>query len=186
MATIVGSSNLEAARGAFHYTGTKLIYGHTNKAKEAIADPVRQLNAMNVYFKTRNEVDQALKDRFVSDEDPYRRVQIMAEKAEKYGFGNCEEQSAVAYMYLSKLGAYPIDWCRWKVGFHAFVLVGRPAGKWDVLKIPSAPWFKDAVICDPQDKKVGYWSDLLADYPVSNVIPMLHQEPGRIRDWINL
>ncbi len=186
MPTSVGLQYLDAARQAFYYTGNKLVHGTTNKPLEAITQPVRQLNAMNVFFKTRNEVDKALEDRFVSDTDPYRRVQIMAEKAEKYGFGNCEEQSSVAYMYLSRLSRYPIDWCRWKVGFHAFVLVGRPAGKFDVAKIPSLPWFKDAVICDPQDKRVGYWSDMVSDYPVHNVIPMLHQEPGKVRDWINL
>jgi len=186
MTTPAGLMNMEAARAAFYYTATKLVFGTTNKPYEAVTQPVRQLSAMNVYFKTRNEVDQALQDRFVADTDPYRRVQIMAEKAEKYGFGNCEEQSSVAYMYLSKLGKYTIDWCRWKIGYHAFVIVGRPAGRYDIAKIPTAPWFKDAVICDPQDKRLGYWADLVTDYPVSNIIPMLHQEPGKIREWVNL
>src|SRR5436190_17646149 len=104
MATPAGLMNMEAARGAFYYTATKLVFGTTNKPYEAVTQPVRQLSAMNVYFKTRNEVDQALQDRYVADTDPFRRVQIMAEKAEKYGFGNCEEQSSVAYTYLSQLG----------------------------------------------------------------------------------
>lgn len=183
MPSLAASVNLAAALEAMAYTAKKLKFGHTNVVKDAVKTPVREIEAINRRFPMRREIDQAHEDRFVNDDDAFRTVRINAEKAEKYGVGNCEEQASTAFMYLYRLQKVSIDYCRWKVGMHAFVLVGRVGETSTKGTIDSLPWFEDAVICDPQDGFCGYWSKLLTFYPATNVVPMLHREPGVLPVW---
>src|SRR5262245_44876378 len=114
MPTSVGAQNLSAAIAAMIYTQKKIRFGHTNVVADAIKNPVRQLEASNRLLPMRREIDQAIRDRFVNDEvDVFRTVQINAEKAEKFGTGNCEEQASTAFMFLLRLGTVTVDYCRW-------------------------------------------------------------------------
>lgn len=185
MPTITGIQNLSAAVETMKVTAAKLKFGHTNQVADALKTPVRQLEAMNRLLPMRREIDKAIKDRFVSDDDVFRTVQINAEKAEKYGTGNCEEQASTAFIHLLRMNSVTVDYCRWKVGFHAFVLVGRAEDEMDG-KITELSWFQDAVICDPQDRRCGYWSELLPLYPPSNILTMLYRTPTRMHAWKNL
>ena len=185
MPSLIGAQNLSAAIAAMSYTASKLKVGHTNVLADALKTPVRQLQAMNRILPMRREIDQAIEDRYVSDDDVFRTVQINAEKAEKFGTGNCEEQASTAFMHLLRMNSVAVDYCRWKEGKHAFVLVGRRGEKTTKGKITEFPWFEDAVICDPQDRRCGYWSMLTVFYPPTNVVPLLHREPGVLAVWKN-
>ncbi|MBI3681161.1 MAG: hypothetical protein HY235_12285 [Acidobacteria bacterium] len=186
MATQVGIDYLSAAKEAVSYTVAKIKLGPANKL--SVQDGIgSQLRAMGGLLKVREGVDKDLQDKFVNETDAFRHVQIYAQRAEQYGGGNCEEHSAVAYMRLRRQHVYPLDWCRWRSGDHAFVIIGRPAGKWDPGAMPQASWFPDAVICDPWARKSGYWRDLWNEYPPVNIVPMLHQESQeQIPVWKNL
>jgi hypothetical protein len=185
MATVTGAQNLSAAVSAMAYTAGKLRIGHTNVVSDALKTPAREIEALNRILPMRREIDKAIDDRFVADEDVFRTVQIIAEKAEKYATGNCEEQASTAFMYLLRLNKVNVDYCRWKQGKHAFVIVGRQGETTTKGSITEFPWFQDAVICDPQDRQCGYWSALVGTYPASNIISMLHREPRQLQVWQN-
>ncbi|HHT0591773.1 TPA: hypothetical protein ACTXXA_000726 [Legionella anisa] len=70
---------------------------------------------------------------------------------EKYGYGQCGEQSQAAFIDLIEKGVYPIDFCVTTLGGHNLLVVGR-----DLNSDPKdiSTWGKNAFICDPWANKV--------------------------------
>jgi hypothetical protein len=71
---------------------------------------------------------------------------LLAAAAEKYGCGNCMEQSAIAWQFLKKKDARPLDLIAAVDKDHAFLVIGRAADS--DPRIP-ATWGNVAVVCDP-------------------------------------
>lgn len=81
-----------------------------------------------------------------------RLAEFTAAAAVQYGCGNCDEQAALAFIFLRDKGVFPIDWVDMlglaggKLGGHSFVVIGR------VKKaIKPADWGPTAVVCDPHE-----------------------------------
>lgn len=86
-----------------------------------------------------------------------RAIDINAEYAERFGCGNCEEQSSLTFRFLRDRGVKPLDLVKqegWVMGFgnHAFVILGRD-GKTDIAKIST--WNSEVVWCDPYENELG-------------------------------
>lgn len=67
--------------------------------------------------------------------------------------GNCNEQAAVAFTYLHRLGVRPLDYCTLtpysRADDHVFVIVGRRREADPKKKAPVwEQWDDDAVVCD--------------------------------------
>jgi hypothetical protein len=84
----------------------------------------------------------------------YQRIYLdkSAENAQKFGCGNCGEQSAIAFVYLRQQKIFPLDWMEVNDYEHAFVIIGRQRGS-DPANYTT--WGSDAVICDPWRDVVG-------------------------------
>lgn len=72
--------------------------------------------------------------------------------------GNCEEQSALAFDMLAKLGIRPLELMGVYLQDHVLVVAGRIAG----TPMTPAAWNWDAVVCDPWAKR-AYFATSLAD-----------------------
>jgi len=73
-------------------------------------------------------------------------IRIKAEKASSWKCGNCQEQAAVAFIYLLDHRVHPLDYYMFSDQSHAFVVIGRREDS-DSTKPES--WGSEAVICDP-------------------------------------
>lgn len=164
------------ANAANSYTRQKMTYGSSNDVRK-VTGPISFVTNIGVGIVNRiarNEADVEVDRLKVADYNTRKQMEIWADKAEKYGAGNCGEQSAIAFQYLRKRNVEPITWTRWSVGNHAFVLLGKPANG----TIRNAKeWGDGVVICDPWKGVVGFLSQL-PGYPVSNMTFMLHSENG--------
>ncbi len=173
------------------YVMAKMTYGAANRPADH-PNLKSQLRAFGALDKVRTESDRAVEARFVNPADAYRYMQIWAEKVEKHGGGNCGEQSALAFIHLRRLGGcYPLTWVYFTNRDHAFVMIGWPAADgWDASKgwppKTPAPWFQDAVICDPWDNRAAYWSDMALQYNRANLGRNYHLEAeSQMTVWIN-
>jgi hypothetical protein len=80
----------------------------------------------------------------------------LAQRAIADACGNCGEQAAVAYMFLLRRGARPLDYMYLNnsggTPIHSFVLMAfTPDGEDE-----ASGWGKDAVVCDPWDDGQAY------------------------------
>jgi hypothetical protein len=167
---------MAAANAALSFTKAKMVYGSSNDVRK-ITGPVSFVKNIGVGFINqiaRNEADVEIDRLRVADYDTRRQMEIWAEKAEKYGAGNCGEQSAIAFVHLRKKSVEPITWTRWSSGNHAFVLLGKPQN--GTAKNVN-DWIKGVVVCDPWKGVAGFLEQLPA-YPVKNMTFMLHSEGG--------
>jgi len=170
------SGYLMHAHAANQYTKQKMIYGSSNDLSK-ITGPVRFIQNIGIGLvntMARSEADRDIDTLRVADFDTRRQMEIWAEKAEKYGAGNCGEQSAIAFSSLRRRGVEPLTWARWSIGNHAFVILGKPR---DGTAKNFADWAGTGVICDPWKGKVGFLRDL-PNYPLTNMTFMLHAEDG--------
>jgi hypothetical protein len=71
------------------------------------------------------------------------KIRITAEWASEHHCGNCEENSAIAFIFLWDLGVRPLDWMKLSKD-HLFVVIGRAGDEND-----WKTWGPVAVICDP-------------------------------------
>jgi len=84
-------------------------------------------------------------------------IRAMANRAALSKCGNCQEQAAVAFMWLHDHGVGPIDYMTRVHADHAFVVVGRSDHKWST---DTGTWGDDCVVCDPWDENVYYASEI--------------------------
>ncbi len=183
-----GTKYMSAGREAVAYVKSKVKAGAANNPFKLQKSVAGQLRAMDALLKTRRGEDQTMEAKFVNPADGLRVAQAVAENAERYGGGNCGEQSAVALIFLRRKAVFPVDWVQFKDKDHAFVIIGRSAaGKYAPEDIPSLPWFADAVICDAYWNKCAYWSDVIDEYKPSRITSIYHQESqGELHQWKNL
>lgn len=88
--------------------------------------------------------------RAFTDKSVTSEVQRIAERARRLGCGNCDEQSAVAYMLLKAKGVRPLDWMKLSYcGDHAFVLLGLPDRCFTINQDGLKQWGSRVVVCDP-------------------------------------
>ena len=188
MASQQGLKYLNAGREAVAYVKSKVRAGAANNPFKLQSSIAGQLRAMDALLKTRRGEDQTMDAKFVNPADGLRVAQAVAENAERYGGGNCGEQSAVAYIFLRRRAVFPIDWVQFKDKDHAFVIIGRSsAGAYAPEDIPQQPWFQDAVICDAYWNKCEFWSNVIQEYKPSRITSIHHQESqGQLQEWKNL
>jgi hypothetical protein len=115
---------------------------------------------------------------FVRDNDAWRnatskpslaslqQIRLLATSRSKFTFpngqtferdtncGNCNEQAAIAFTYLHRLGVRPLDYCTLtpfsRDVDHVFVIIGRRKKADPKSKLPVwEQWDDDAVVCDP-------------------------------------
>ncbi len=167
---------MSLANAANSYTRQKMTYGSSNDVRKIIG-PISFVTNIGVGIVNsiaRHEADVEVDRLRVADYNTRKQMEIWAEKAEKYGAGNCGEQSAIAFQYLRARQVEPLTWTRWSVGNHAFVLLGKPANG---TPAHAKDWINNVVVCDPWKGVVGFLSQLPA-YPVRNMTFMLHSEAG--------
>lgn len=71
------------------------------------------------------------------------------------GVGNCGEQSAAAFMFLSsKRDAWPLEWINCLGRDHQFVLIHRAEAEVGGKPLGVETWGPRAVVCDPWDNEV--------------------------------
>ena len=73
--------------------------------------------------------------------------------------GSCEEQSALAFEMLAKLGFRPLELMGVYLQDHVLVVAGRIAG----TPLTPAAWNWDAVVCDPWAKRVYFATQLAGE-----------------------
>lgn len=180
-------NNLAAAREAVQYVKGKVKLGAANNPFKLQTGPVSQLKAMGALLKVRDGEDKDMEAMFVNPADVLRVAQTFATNAEKFGAGNCGEQSAMAYLRLRSRAITPIDWVQFNNKDHAFVLIGRTnRGAYTAGAIIKQSWFSDVVVCDAYWNRADYWKNLLADYDPKAIAVLLHQEsPNELHQWIN-
>ena len=164
------------ANAGNNYTRQKMTYGSSNDLRK-ITGPISFVTNIGVGIVNsiaRHEADVEVDGLRVADYNTRKQLVIWAEKAEKYGAGNCGEQSAIAFQYLRARQVEPLTWTRWSVGNHAFVLLGKPAND---TPANAKDWISNVVVCDPWKGVVGFLSQL-PGYPVRNMTFMLHSEAG--------
>jgi hypothetical protein len=136
------------ALGALAEVKSKMTIGASNKPSH----PLDSLRAAHCVDTMRTPIF-ALKSTHAS----LFYIKYMADAASKAGCGNCEEQSAIAFMYLWDKGIRPLEWVQLLNGNHRFVVIGRDPG--DPPQDP-AHWAPASCVCDP-------WND--AVYPASTL-----------------
>jgi hypothetical protein len=95
-------------------------------------------------------------------------VQDIAAATKRSGYGNCMEQSALAFVLLYESGVRPINLMEVENGDHAFTIIGILPDKAAFAAYPQN-WGPDAVVCDPWAK---------AWYPASEI--RRRRDPGEV------
>lgn len=90
-----------------------------------------------------------------------------ADRAIRFGCGNCDEHASLAFTFLERVGIRPIDYM--VLPNHAFVVIGRPASS-DPTDYTT--WGNEAVICDPWDHKV---------FPAADIPTLMFR--GKVRNF---
>ena len=135
---------LEHARQAVLQTAAALPSGAGNRLEDVPLRNNISCNVLRVF--TDKDNDNSIKS----------ELERLADRARKMGCGNCDEQSAVAYMILKTKGVKPLDWVKLKdCGDHAFVLIGMPhknlvtkGNRHDFVQEDLKEWGSRVVVCD--------------------------------------
>jgi hypothetical protein len=101
-------------------------------------------------------------------------MQVWAEKAKKFGAGNCGEQSALAFYYLRSKGIEPLDWAHFTNRDHAFVLINRPK---TLVRGELRKNLGQVILCDAYYDKKGPLTQF-PDYNIDVIESLLHCEDG--------
>ena len=145
-------TNLSLAKMAVDFTKKSLFLGSSNKANEqhvALVTPLC-VAGNKISFKTglglkpQKDIESADGKRY----DMWDYQVEVAIHALRKGCGNCGEHAAVAYLWLLKNHARPLDFMSRTNADHAFVVIGRPASA--TISRPES-WGPEAVVCDAWD-----------------------------------
>jgi hypothetical protein len=112
--------------------------------------------------------------RDIKEYDTNRTMELWAEKAVKYGAGNCGEQSALAFSYLKSRRVQPIDWAQFLNRDHAFVLLNRSK---DLTNQDLLNSLDQVILCDPYYNRTGPLSKF-PEFDVRQIHMNLHMENG--------
>lgn len=151
--------NLADALEAVRFVKSKMRFG----ARNQVGDLWRSRGAsVSCISDMRSDIEQyagKLKGLFAESQSAAneRLAEFTASAAAHYGCGNCDEQAALAFIYLRDKGVFPIDWVD-KLGVaggglfgHSFVVIGRVA-----KALKPADWGPTAVICDPHENATAF------------------------------
>jgi len=130
------SKHLAVAQQAVRYTQKVLSKGAGNKF---LSNP---FTTREIAY-TRQALDSGKVLAACPSEE--KRIEITAYVAGLSKCGNCEEHTAVAFIYLRDHKVRPIDFML-KGAKHAFVVVGRAKGS---KAADPTTWGPEAVVCDP-------------------------------------
>lgn len=154
--------NLSAAVIANQHVKKQMTIGASNKMRPDFWRAWKCSGSLLNTGEMRKKVDRDIVAALQNEPDSYelyaniRTQQIILEKsadaATLYGCGNCGEQSAIAFVYLRRQKAFPLDWMEVNDYEHAFVIIGRRRGS-DTTNYLT--WGDNAVVCDP-------WRDVVA------------------------
>ena len=162
------SQNLLSAKSAMNYTTAKLIFGSSNK----FFDNLRTLGitalAVSEMYK---QTEQYLKAGGVPVPTPghadwnrfgLQYIEAMSQAALTMGAGNCEENAAVAFMYLYNSGIRPLDYMMIP-DRHAFVVLGAEVR---ATRTNFTEWTSGlAVVCDPWYRRSELAGNLAPHFP---------------------
>jgi hypothetical protein len=146
------SQNLSLAHSAMHYATTKLTFGSSNKFFDNLKTlGITALAVREMYKQT----DQYLKAGNVPIPTPghadwntfgLQFIDAMSQAALTMGAGNCEENAAIAFMYLYNRGVRPLDYMMIS-NRHAFVVLGAEVRP---MRTNFTEWTSGAAVaCDP-------------------------------------
>ncbi|MBI4849355.1 MAG: hypothetical protein HY808_12415 [Nitrospirae bacterium] len=155
MALLSASRYLTEVKAALTYTRSKMDLGETNKFGKNVLDLPRgkiftTLPAIQEVYRQEEKLLNAMRVPMPNDANwgtyGLQYIEAMAMASSGIGAGNCEEQAAIAFMYLYKHDIRPIDYMMIP-GTHAFVVVGAAVR-------PTSHNFNDwstgvAMLCDP-------------------------------------
>ncbi|OTA20339.1 hypothetical protein Xbed_01564 [Xenorhabdus beddingii] len=131
---------------------TPELHQHRKTAAEGI-DYLREL--VSIETEINLEKSHIRNDAPNINEECYRRyIPISSAYATEFHIGNCGEKAAIAFAHLKLIGIKPLDFFSVNVDdkgddYHAIVVIGRTTGRC----LEPLTWNREAVICDPWDKK---------------------------------
>lgn len=136
-------SNIDFAMRALEYVKNKMTIGASNNS-----DVFSTIGTSILCVAAQRSVDFGIAN---NTGIPSEIIKAAA-KAEHVGCGNCGEQAAIAFVYLSEeLKVRPLDFMSRTNADHAFVVIGRRA---DSEESDYKTWGDECIICDPWDSKV--------------------------------
>ncbi len=160
------AKNLAAGLEAVRFVKGKMRFGAKNKVKDMWASKGESISCVDNLRDDLDKYQDHLSKAYASNQTAVleRQAEYAASAAAHYGCGNCNEQAALAFIYLRDKGIFPIDWVdkeNFLPGFggHSFVVIGRESGK-----IKPADWGESAVICDPHGEETAYPASQIEQY----------------------
>lgn len=152
------AENLAAGLEAVRFVKGKMRFGAKNKVKDIWASKGESISCVDTLRAGAAKYDDELRKAYADNQAAgiEREAEYAAMAAAHYGCGNCNEQAALAFIYLRDRGIFPIDWVNKQnflpgYGGHSFVVIGKEAGK-----VKPAEWGDSAVICDPHGEETAY------------------------------
>lgn len=164
-----------AALDGCRYVKQMMTTGAANDLSKAWDRGVVGQVAAYLKVKTaRSDIDATITLRNIKNWDTKRTLEVWAEKAKKYGAGNCGEQSALGFHYLRSKGIGPLDWARFTNRDHAFLLINRRKA---MVGADLYANLDRVFLCDPYYDKKGPLTQF-PDYNVQFIESILHYEDG--------
>lgn len=163
MATL--EANLKAATEAVDFVKKKMVLGAKNKLKDLWRSGGSSAGCVDDVRASEEKHDKELSKAMESGlldlrQAQEQQIETMALFAGGRGCGNCEEQAAMAFIFLRDKGegVFPLDLMQkpnkiWNLGGHAFVVIGREENS-----DPSDPgtWGPNAVVADPHETESAF------------------------------
>ena len=134
------SDNLNAARAAINYTVSRMTIGRGNSVEDNIEGSTFMGTPAICVMVQRTAT---MASTFINDG---QTIAQLANRAERFGCGNCGELSAVAMRQLMNRHVNPLDYMSLSNGDHTFVVIDRLANS---REQDPQTWGENAVICDP-------------------------------------
>jgi hypothetical protein len=177
-------NNLKYAREAIIYTKNCLSFGASNTVKEHDSYPAK-LEADRRIKRARKRLRK-----FSFFTDPHitsiQKTRLHADCAKLHEAGNCDEQSSVAYIYLTDVKHLrKVDRVQITGIDHVFLVIGRRDGS-NINDYTT--WGNEAVICDPWGNRyfpVKYLQYHLNNILTSNSFAQFNSETNPLTDRFN-
>lgn len=145
-------------KGAMHFVKSKITLGSSNN----ILNPLGWITPEWKFSLAEQSIVSICVDQLrtnasskakTSNADLINKYLIYADQAEKSGCGNCGEQSALAFAWLMRHRAVPVEIMKVTNGDHAFCVLNR-----DSRTDPAHPdqWNEESVYCDPWRSLISY------------------------------
>ena len=160
------AENLAAGLEAVRFVKGKMRFGAKSKVKDIWASKGESISCVDTLRADAVKYEDHLRKAYANDQTGVieRQAEYAASAAAHYGCGNCNEQAALAFIYLRDKGVFPIDWVNKQnflpgYGGHSFDVIGREAGK-----VKPADWGASAVVCDPHGAETAFPASQFEQY----------------------